>query len=69
MRRHDFPIAPAIVGIVLGPLIEQEFRRSLAISVGNPGIFFTRPVSAVILLLAGLALAWPHISRMRRLLG
>jgi putative tricarboxylic transport membrane protein len=69
MRRHDFPIAPAIVGIVLGPLIEQEFRRSLAISVGNPGIFFTRPVSAVILLLAGLSIAWPLISRMRRLLG
>ena len=69
MRRHDFPIAPAIVGIVLGPLIEQEFRRSLAISVGNPGIFFMRPVSAVILLLAGLALAWPHISRTKRLLG
>jgi putative tricarboxylic transport membrane protein len=68
MRRHDFPIAPAIVGIVLGPLIEQEFRRSLAISVGDPGIFFTRPVSAVILLLAGLALAWPHISRVKRLL-
>jgi putative tricarboxylic transport membrane protein len=69
MRRHDFPIAPAIVGIVLGPLIEQEFRRSLAISVGNPSIFFLRPVSAVILLVACLALAWPQFSRMRRLLG
>jgi putative tricarboxylic transport membrane protein len=69
MRRHEFPVAPAIVGIVLGPLIEQEFRRSLAISVGNPAIFFTRPVSVAILLLASLALVWPHISRMKRLLG
>jgi putative tricarboxylic transport membrane protein len=67
MRRHDFPIAPAIVGIVLGPLIEQEFRRSLAISVGDPSIFFLRPVSGVILLAAGLALIWPQIARMRRI--
>jgi putative tricarboxylic transport membrane protein len=57
MRRHDFPIAPAIVGIVLGPLVEQEFRRSLAISVGNPTIFFTRPISATILVIAAMALA------------
>jgi putative tricarboxylic transport membrane protein len=69
MRRHDFPIAPAIVGIVLGPLVEQEFRRSLAISVGDPSIFLVRPVSAVILLVACLALTWPYISRRRRLLG
>jgi putative tricarboxylic transport membrane protein len=56
MRRYDFPIAPTIVGIVLGPLMEQEFRRSLAISVGDPAIFFTRPISAVILALSALAL-------------
>ena len=64
MRRHDFPIAPAIVGIVLGPLIEQEFRRSLAISVGDPGIFVMRPVSAVILLAAAFALVWPMLKRL-----
>jgi putative tricarboxylic transport membrane protein len=56
MRRHDFPIAPTIVGIVLGPLMEQEFRRSLAISVGDPLIFFTRPISAIILVFSALAL-------------
>jgi putative tricarboxylic transport membrane protein len=65
MRRHGFPIAPAIVGIVLGPLIEQEFRRSLAISVGDPGIFFTRPISAGILLVAAFALVWPILKRWR----
>jgi putative tricarboxylic transport membrane protein len=59
MRRYGFPIAPTILGIVLGPLIEQEFRRSLAISVGDPTIFFTRPVSAVILVIAGIALLGP----------
>ena len=59
MRRYGFPIAPTILGIVLGPLIEQEFRRSLAISVGDPTIFLTRPVSAVILVIAGIALLGP----------
>ena len=52
MRYYEFPVAPAILGIVLGPLIEQEFRRSPAISVGDPSIFVTRPVSAAILLIA-----------------
>jgi putative tricarboxylic transport membrane protein len=63
MRRHDFPIAPAIVGIVLGPLMEQEFRRSLAISVGDPGIFITRPICAAILAVAVAALLWPALRR------
>jgi putative tricarboxylic transport membrane protein len=65
MRRHDFPIAPAIVGIVLGPLMEQEFRRALAISVGNPSIFFMRPISAAILAGAAFALLWPVWKRAR----
>jgi putative tricarboxylic transport membrane protein len=56
MRRYDFPIAPAILGLVLGPLLEQEFRKSVAISVGDPMIFFTRPISAVILLVASVIL-------------
>jgi putative tricarboxylic transport membrane protein len=59
MRRHGFPMAPVVLGVVLGPLIEQEFRRSLLISVGNPAIFFTRPLSMVILILAFLSLLIP----------
>jgi putative tricarboxylic transport membrane protein len=65
MRRHDFPIAPTIVGIVLGPLVEQEFRRSLAISVGDPRIFFTRPICAMILVVGAIALLWPIVRRWR----
>jgi putative tricarboxylic transport membrane protein len=65
MRRHDFPIAPTIVGIVLGPLVEQEFRRSLAISVGDPSIFVLRPVAAAILALAALSV----VLSVRRRLG
>ena len=56
MRRFDFPIAPTILGLVLGPLLEQEFRKSLAISVGNPMIFLTRPLCVVILGVAALVM-------------
>ena len=56
MRLYDFPIAPAILGLVLGPLAEQEFRKSIAISVGDPTIFLSRPISATILVIASIVL-------------
>jgi putative tricarboxylic transport membrane protein len=61
MRRLDFPIGPTILGVVLGPRIEQEFRRALAISQGDPTTFITRPISLLILLVAALALLGPQI--------
>lgn len=61
MRRLDFPIGPTILGVVLGPRIEQELRRALAISQGDPTTFITRPISLVILLVAVLALFGPQI--------
>ena len=35
MRRWDFPVAPAVIGLILGPLAETQFRRALAISQGD----------------------------------
>jgi putative tricarboxylic transport membrane protein len=61
MRRLDFPLGPVILGVVLGPRIEQEFRRALSISQGDPMTFLTRPISAGILLVAVLALLGPYI--------
>jgi putative tricarboxylic transport membrane protein len=60
MRRADFPIGPVILGVVLGPRIEQEFRRALAISQGDLTTFITRPISATILLIALLAVVLPY---------
>lgn len=62
MRLYGFPIASTILGIVLGPLIEQEFR-SLAISVGDPSIFVTSPISAGILLIAAVLFLVPVLTR------
>ncbi len=61
LRRLDFPLGPIILGVVLGPRIEQEFRRAMSLSLGDPTTFLTRPVSAGILLIAALALLGPQI--------
>ena len=63
MRRFDFPAAPAIIGMILGPLAEQEFRRAMTISQGDPSIFFLKPLSLTLLLIAAAAVLGPHIYR------
>jgi putative tricarboxylic transport membrane protein len=52
LRKLDFPLAPAVLGLILGPMLEKSLRTSLEMSAGNFSIFFTRPISAVLLALA-----------------
>jgi putative tricarboxylic transport membrane protein len=66
MRRFDIPIAPAIVGMILGPKAEEQFRRAMGISQGDATVFLTRPISAVILTIAVLALIVPPLLRLWR---
>lgn len=54
MEEHGFPLAPAILGIVLVPLLETNLRRSLLLSDGDYLVFLQRPVSAAILAAAAL---------------
>ena len=61
MRRYDVPTAPVIIGMILGPLAEQNFRQALTISAGDWTVFFTRPLSLSLLILALLALAGPKL--------
>lgn len=49
--KAGFPSAPVVLGLVLGSMFEGEIRRALRLSGGNPSIFFTRPISCVILLM------------------
>ena len=65
LRRHGFPLAPVLLGLVLGPLLEQEFRRALALSSGDPSIFVTRPLSAGFLLLAAASALGPWLASRR----
>jgi putative tricarboxylic transport membrane protein len=61
MRRYDYPIAPVIVGLILGPVAEAQLRRALSISLGDPLVLVQSPVSAVLLAIAAIALIAPFV--------
>jgi putative tricarboxylic transport membrane protein len=63
MMRHDYPAAPLVLAVVLGPLMERQLSRSMSISYGDPMIFLRRPISATLLALALVLLLGPAISR------
>jgi putative tricarboxylic transport membrane protein len=65
MRKLDFPAAPLILGLVLGDGMERALRQSLMMSQGELSILFTRPISAVMLLLVALLLLMPFTHRAR----
>jgi putative tricarboxylic transport membrane protein len=66
MRRFDIPVAPAVIGLILGPLAETQARRALAISQGDPSVFVTQPISAGILLVSVLLVTVPFFFHRRR---
>ncbi len=51
MTKFDCPPAPLLLGVVLGPMLEENLRRSFLLSRGDPSIFVTRPISLTIILL------------------
>ncbi|WP_456598577.1 hypothetical protein [Blastococcus sp. SYSU DS0616] len=48
MRQFGFPVAPAVVGLILGPIAEEQLRRTLAISQGDPSALVTSPFAAIV---------------------
>ncbi len=58
MNKFGFPVAPLLIGFILGPLVEVGLRQSLIVGRGDVTIFFTHPISAVFLTLAALTLLW-----------
>ncbi|MDH2238640.1 tripartite tricarboxylate transporter permease, partial [Pigmentiphaga sp. GD03639] len=56
MRVYDFPIAPVLIGLILGPMAETQLRRALAVGESNPLILVSTPTSATLLALAAAAL-------------
>jgi len=70
MRCWDYPLAPMIVGLILGPMAESQFRRALQISLGDPWVFLKHGGSATLLALAVLALVAPLLFKgLRRFKG
>ncbi|MFN7288356.1 MAG: tripartite tricarboxylate transporter permease, partial [Burkholderiales bacterium] len=66
MRRYGFPVAPVIVGMILGPLAEKQLRNALSIAQGDWSVFVTRPLSFVLFCAIVAALIVPPLLRARR---
>jgi putative tricarboxylic transport membrane protein len=63
MRVYDFPIAPVLIGLILGPMAEVQLRRALAIGQGDPTVLVSTPISATMIALALLVLLLPIVLR------
>jgi hypothetical protein len=59
MRKTGFPLAPVILGLVLGPLMEKNLRRALALSGGEWSVMFSSPLAITLWVLAISALVLP----------
>ena len=69
MRRFDFPTAPVIVGMILGPLAEAQMRNALSIGEGKWGVFIERPMSAALLAVVVAVLVLPRLMKLLRRRG
>ena len=65
MRKLDYPLAPAVLAIVLGPIAEPALRQSLLISNGDFSVFFTRPISGPIMVIAIILLILPALKLLK----
>jgi len=66
MRKLDYPVAPAVLAIVLGPLAERSLRQSLLTSGGDPTIFVNRPLAGFFIVLAVILFFYPIVMAARR---
>lgn len=69
MRMDDYPLAPMVLGLILGPIAESNLRRSLQVSGGSFDIIYTSPIAMVILVFSLLSLFLPLIRRGRGYYG
>jgi putative tricarboxylic transport membrane protein len=69
LRKLNYPVAPAVLAIVLGPLAERSLRQSLLGSQGDPTVFFTRPISLVCILIAIALICYPIYSKAKKKKG
>jgi putative tricarboxylic transport membrane protein len=65
MRILSVPVVPCLLGLILGPMLELQMRKAMMVSLGDPSVFVTRPISAAFLLIAAAFLVVPIIFRAR----
>ncbi len=66
MERWGFPVAPTILGVVLGTMLEEHFFSSLVKADGNFLVFFERPIAGTLGVACLLLWAWPAVRMLRR---
>ena len=66
LRSFGFPVAPVLIGLVIGPMLEQELRRSLAMASGDPVFFFKRPMALGVLALGAVLITISAMLERRR---
>lgn len=65
MRYFRYPVAPVVIGMVLGPVIEMSLRQGLILTRGNPLAFFERPIASALFVITAGILVWPLIRKRR----
>lgn len=65
-KKTGYPVAPMVLAMILGPMVERNFRRGLIMGGGSPLIFFTRPLTLIIIGLAIFSIMYPYIRRRKR---
>lgn len=63
-NKMTYPLAPLVLGLVLGGYLEVSLRQSLKMAQGDMTVFFTRPLSAVIIAIAAIIILWPFVSKL-----
>ncbi len=61
-----YSVAPILLGLILGPLLEYNFRNALILSNGKYSIFFTQPISLALIIYTVLSLAFPYLRRVHQ---
>ena len=64
LRKLDFDVAPLILALVVGPILENTFRQSLYISRGDPMVFLQRPISGILISIAVATMVLPSVWRL-----
>ena len=64
MFKFGFPMAPIVLGIVLGPIVEDNLRNALAVSDMDSTVYIARPIGAGLIVVMGIMVAfWVYIKR------
>lgn len=66
MQKFQYPIGPVVLALILGPMVESEFRRAMIMYQKDYTIFFTRPISLLFIILALISILGPSVRSLLR---